>query len=88
MLEDCLCQYLLAGLLLKRRKLAGLLNFGLEIDGAMVNLGLCSAVVGLGIGEIMIVDCQNCRNVTVKLSCKVRFPMKVYNLASLDLHHR
>ncbi|KAF9685695.1 hypothetical protein SADUNF_Sadunf03G0081000 [Salix dunnii] len=34
---------------------------------------LFSAVVGLGIGEIMIVDCQKCRNVTVKLSCKARF---------------
>lgn len=50
------CQYLLGGLLLKRHKLAGLLNFGLEIDHAMVNLGSCSAIVGIGMGEIMIVD--------------------------------
>lgn len=56
MLEGRRCQYLLGGLLLKRHKLAGLLNFGLEIDHAMVNLGSCSAIVGIGMGEIMIVD--------------------------------
>ncbi|KAB5564378.1 hypothetical protein DKX38_004432 [Salix brachista] len=48
---------------------------------------LFSAVVGLGIGEIMIVDCQNCRNVTVKLSCKVRFPMKHLSTSNLVKIH-
>lgn len=56
LLEGCRCQYLLGSLLLKRHKLAGLLNFGLEIDRAMVNLGSCSAIVGLGMGENMIAD--------------------------------
>lgn len=56
LLEGRRCQYLLGGLLLKRHKLAGLLYFGLEIDRAMVNLGSCSAIVGLGMGENMIAD--------------------------------